>query len=193
MSHPLVLLRQALRTGRQLYTFAKGGQMEIVMTTLAGTDGKAASRAVHDALRHSDRPRDQLSQAEGALRSAYEIYLRSAEPEGFRAVMAALNPSGGPEHPKNKALLNAAATALTAASVTGLAGNQSMRREWLERARDHYELYKERAHTPEPRMSEFAEPGDYGMALIGVDRLNNKHKEQCRRFEHAYEAVVAAG
>jgi hypothetical protein len=141
---PLELLEKALKSGRELYSFAQGGEFYLLLNELAGIEGQTASRAIDDAMK-SKYPRDQLNQAEGILRLAYEKYSRAANPSFFSNFVSAVIEPMGPLKSRNKSLLNAATTALTAAEVTRLVANPSMRRTWLDRAQKDFDLYLTRA------------------------------------------------
>ena len=114
---PVELLEKALKSGKELYSFAQGGEFYLLLNELAGIEGQTASRAIDDAMK-SKYSRGQLNQAEGILRLAYEKYSRAANPSFFSNVVSAVIEPMGPLKSRNKSLLNAATTALTAAEVT---------------------------------------------------------------------------
>ena len=171
---PVELLERALKSGKELYTFAQGGEFYLLLNELAGIDGQAASRAIDDA-RKSKYPRDQLNQAEGILRLAYEKYSKAARPSFFHNVVSAVVEPAGPLKSRNKILLNAATTALTAAEVTRLAANPPMRRIWLDRAQKDFDLYMTRA-----------KPG-YGRPEIPKTRMDQDGWEIYQNFQPLYD------
>jgi hypothetical protein len=99
-------------------------------------------------------PAGSTQPGRGILRLAYEKYSKAARPSFLSNIIGAVVEPSGPIKPRNKALLNAATTALTAAEVTRLAANPSMRKKWLGRAKEDFDLYltnaKPRYEKPEP-------------------------------------------
>lgn len=190
---PLVRLKTALENDREIYNFVQGGEFYLLLDELAGFDGKAAAGAIDDAMRHRKYPRDQLNQAEGALRHAWAKYDTAAKPTSFLRKATAAFAVSGPEKPINKALLNAATTALTAAEVTRLAANPSMRREWLARAKAAFDLYVIRAKpkgTVEKRdYHRFELPDTELLELeFGIERQYGEFDSNVHSFEEAYSA-----
>jgi hypothetical protein len=176
----LELLSAALENGKGLYNFVRGGEMYLLLDELAGIDGKVAAAAIEDAMKRSSRPRDQLVQAEGALRQAWEKYNTAAKPTGILKKIGAEFSGAGPEGTINKALLNAATTALTAAEVTRLAANPEMRRKWLSRSENDFDLYKTRAKSEEPNT----------MSMTGDLRFKQKFERNVREFNKAYRLAA---
>jgi hypothetical protein len=183
------LLETALKSGKELYDFAQGGEFYLLLNELAGIEGQAASRAIDDA-RKSKYPRDQLNQAEAILRLAYEKYSKAARPSFFHNVVSAVVEPSGPLKSRNKILLNAATTALTAAEVTRLASNPPMRRAWLDRAQQDFDLYITRA---KPRYERPVEPKtrmdqDGWEIYLNLKPLYDMFDNNVRSFNAAYRA-----
>lgn len=186
---PIELLETALKSGKELYKFAQGGEFYLLLNELAGIEGQAASRAIDDA-RKSKYPRDQLNQAEGILRLAYEKYSKAAKPSFFHNVVSAVIEPMGPHKSRNKILLNAATTALTAAEVTRLAANPPMRRIWLDRAQKDFDLYMTRA---KPRYERPEKPKtkmdtDGWEIYLSLQSLYDVFDRNVRSFNEAYRA-----
>ena len=181
----LRLLYEAISTGWHAYTFAQGGTLYRLFSEMASQRGREAALAVHDAWMNSDLPRDQLNQAESALRGAFQIYSEQAEPGTVRRIVInQMIPAYLPNQ-THKALLNAAATALLAAEVTHYAGNPAMSRTWLDRADSMYCRYRERADPDvDPRLN------DWRLRRTRED-LRRKFDQNCHEFEAAYNAALA--
>jgi len=159
-----------------------------VFDEIASQGGREAALAIHDAWLNSDLPRDQLNQAESALRGAYQIYSDHAEPGAVKRWVIETGPAWLP-NTIHKALLNAAATALLAAAVTHYAGNPAMSRTWHDRADSMYHRYRERAH---PSVDFRARTTKNSLTGRGTYKeLCRRYDQNCRDFEAAYHAAFA--
>lgn len=173
------------------YDFAQGGTLYKLLSDVADRQGREAALAVHDAWAYSDIPRDQLIQAESALRGAFQTYSELAEPGGMRKFLIYAAYWG--QEPVSKALVNAAATALFAAEVTRQAGNRTMSRTWLERANDMLVRYRKYA-DPEAYMTahrttmpiRYNRQGEMIAPFIGFAAARQRFQENCFELETIY-------
>jgi hypothetical protein len=188
---PLTLLGTALKNGKGLYNFAQGGEFYLLLNELAGLDGNAASKAIGDSA-ESKYPLDQLNQAETLLRLAYEKYSKAARPSFFRNIIGTVVEPSGPLKSRNKALLNAATTALTTAEVTRLAANPPIRKIWLSRAKGDFYLYETRAKPgwsrPEPPSNWKWASYDDKMMYLNLQSTWDVFDRNIAAFNGAYSA-----
>jgi hypothetical protein len=178
----------------QARAFVQGGELYTLLSEIAGQRGREAALAVRDSW-ISDVPRDQLIQAESALRAAFQIYSEQANPGSMRQflhndVLVGLGPTF--TNPIHRAMLNASATALFAAEVTRYAGNPTMSQTWRERAVSMYNRYYESANpATNPRLSRGPGTGLYRNRAATFDEHQRRFDQNCREFLAVYNALPA--
>jgi hypothetical protein len=185
-------LEKFVSIGRDLKSFAEGGEMHAVFDELAKVQGKAAARAIADRSQ-SQYPNVELTAAVTLLRNCYENYKHNADKKTFSDRL--LDTFGYQLRARIDDCFAAATAALTVAEVYALLKNQSQFDVWLNRARSDMKTYLERSELEEPKFEEYiAQDPETGGVKYSTDLYVYQNQLQDRTdkeksFEDAYKKV----
>lgn len=182
----LFSLGKAVRVGRSVQSFSRGGPMVEVMSQLADVEGRAAARAIADSA-ESEVAAHQLIAAETLLRSSYEKSRTIADKKGLAAS----------EKAGIRGVQKASLTALALAHLCCLQGNRVQSRVWIERARKDFDEYISRAHSMATHIIRNGGGGIPGILVsvavgVPVATVRNRRMDKVvAAFESTYAQVDA--